>query len=111
MIVVMVRIPVGSEEEGEGIANRFRNRAGLVDRHPGFISFELLKGEGEYISMTRWADQESLDAWMQSQAHEQAHAKVPAAMGGSHAQAGGQGGRPMGGGSVSTYEVVIPARE
>ncbi|HKP54749.1 MAG TPA: antibiotic biosynthesis monooxygenase [Chloroflexia bacterium] len=108
MIVVMVRIPVGSDEEGDGLVNRFKNRAGLVNKHPGFMGFELLKGEGEYVSMTRWADQQSLDAWMQSQAHEQAHARVPAAMGGSHAQ---EGSRPMGGGSVSSYEVVIPGRE
>jgi len=95
MLVVMVRIPVSSEEEGENLANRFRNRAGLVDSQPGFMGFELLKGDGEYISVTRWEDQASLDAWTSSQAHEQTHSGTrPAA-------------RPAG--TVSAYEVVIPS--
>ena len=101
MIVVMVRIPVGSDEEGESLLNRFKNRAGLVDGQPGFGGFELLKGEGEYISMTRWASQESLDAWMEGQGHRQAHAANPGA-------GRPEGARPMGGGIVSTYQVVIP---
>lgn len=108
MLVVMVRIPVASDDEGESLANRFRNRAGLVDNQPGFMGFELLKGEGEYVSMTRWADKESLDTWMQGQAHAQAHANIPGAMG---ARPEGQVGRPAGaGGSVSVYEVVIPSK-
>jgi heme-degrading monooxygenase HmoA len=116
MIVVMVRIPVASDDEGETLINRFRNRAGLVDNRPGFMGFELLKGEGEYVSMTRWADKESLDVWMQGQAHAQAHANMPGAMGGgSPGQAGGgpaTSGRPAGmGGNISMYEVVIPRKE
>jgi heme-degrading monooxygenase HmoA len=108
MLVVMVRIPVASDEEGENLTNRFRNRAGLVDNQPGFIGFELLKGEGEYVSMTRWADKASLDAWMQGQAHAQAHANIPGAMGGGSPS---QASRPSGaGGNVSMYEVVIPGK-
>jgi heme-degrading monooxygenase HmoA len=106
MLVVMVRIPVESDEKGESLANRFRNRAGLVDNQPGFMGFELLKGEGEYVSMTRWADKASLDAWMQGQAHAQAHANIPGAMGGGSPS---QTSRTSGaGGNVSMYEVVIP---
>lgn len=115
MIVVMVRIPVGSAEEGEKIAGRFRNRMGLVDDHPGFLGFELLKGEHEYISITRWADRETLDKWTSSQAHAQAH-------GHSGPQAAQTGGHPLGGmsgesmrtgplpsaSSTLVYEVVIP---
>jgi heme-degrading monooxygenase HmoA len=116
MLVVMVRMPVESDDEGERLENRFRNRAGLVDNQPGFIGFELLKGNGEYVSMTRWADKESLDAWMQGQAHAQAHADIPGAMGGdspSQASVGqAQSGRPASmGGNVSMYEVVIPQKE
>lgn len=127
MIVVMVRIPVGSQEEGNRMEERFRNRAGLVDNMPGFAGFELLKGDSEFISVTRWATQEDLDRWMQSQANAQAHAAVPRPTGGGHPQAEGagpgqtQGGAPMhnsaasGQGasgqqssSVMVYEVVIP---
>lgn len=108
MLVVMVRIPVGSEDEGEALANRFRNRAGLVDSQPGFISFELLKGDAEYISVTRWKDRESLDTWMRSQAHEQAHARPAHAPSGGESHSSGHGSSS--GGSVSMYEVVIPGK-
>lgn len=117
MIVVMIRIPVGSAEEGERIADRFRNRMGLVDNHPGFMGFELLKGVGEYISVTRWATQEALDSWMTSQSHGQAHAqgRPQAPQTGGHPQGGEKGaaapaatqtGSPAS--STLVYEVVIP---
>ena len=129
MLVVMVRIPVGSREESERMVERFRNRAGLVDGMPGFLGFELLQGDGELISLTRWASQDDLNNWMNSQANVQAHARVPRPTGGGHpdagphaqgtqeqapqpasgqtpAQSGGQGG-PQG--SVMVYEVVLPA--
>jgi heme-degrading monooxygenase HmoA len=120
MLVVMVRIPVGSQEEGERLEERFRNRAGLVDSQPGFVSFELLKGEHEYISVTRWQSREDLDRWMRSEANAEAHGRTPSPTGGGHPHSGhltfadaesspreGRQGGSMGG-SVLTYEVVIP---
>src|SRR5438067_13709910 len=86
MLVVMVRIPIGSAAEGQRLEERFRNRAGLVDNEPGFLGFELLKGDGEYISVTRWATREDLDRWMKSQAHAQAHGRTPNRTGGGHPQ-------------------------
>lgn len=116
MIVVMVRIPVGSAEEGDRIADRFRNRLGLVDDQPGFLGFELLKGNSEYVSVTRWADQAALDSWMTSQAHGRAHSQpVPQApQTGGHPQGGEKGGAApaaqTGSPASSTlvYEVAIP---
>ena len=120
MIVVMVRIPVGSAEEGEQLANRFKNRAGLVDAQPGFLGFELLKGDGEYISVTRWAAREDLERWMGGQGHAQAHTRMSAPTSGGHPHGTGegqehaahqagearQGGMPAS--STTVYEVVIP---
>jgi len=117
MLVVMVRIPVGSDEEAERLVGRFRNRAGMVDNQPGFMGFELLKGEGECVSVTRWASREALDAWMGSQAHAQAHGAGSPSGGSAHGatermsqgQASPQASR--GGqmqGNVTIYEVVIP---
>ena len=114
MIVVMVRIPVGSAEEGERIAGRFKNRMGAVDSHPGFMGFELLKAEHEYVSVTRWANKQALDEWTASQDHAQAHghgqgmAQPQAAQTGGHpaADMGGRGSQPAS--SVLMYEVVIP---
>jgi heme oxygenase (mycobilin-producing) len=121
MLVVMVRIPIGSSDEGARVEERFRNRAGLVDIQPGFISFELLKGDGEYISMTRWASREDLNNWMQSEGNAQAHGRRPHPTGGGHPHSGplkeppaeqasgpsAQGSMP---GSVIVYEVVIPPK-
>jgi heme-degrading monooxygenase HmoA len=112
----MVRIPVGTEEEGERLAERFRNRPGLVDSRPGFLGFELLKGEGEYISITRWASREDLQAWMSSEAHAQTHADVPGAMSGARPHSAHPGAAspsgPSGPAASSTmiYEVVIPTK-
>jgi heme-degrading monooxygenase HmoA len=115
MIVVMVRIPVGSAEEGERIAGRFKNRMGAVDSRPGFMGFELLKGEHEYVSVTRWASKEALDEWTASQAHAQAHGhgqgmgQPQAAQTGGHpAAAEGSGHASQPASSVLMYEVVIP---
>ena len=112
MIVVMVRIPVGSVDEGNRLEERFRNRLGAVDNMEGFMGFELLKGEHEYVSVTRWAGRADLDRWTASQAHAQAHARPTAPTSGGHPQAEeatreGQGNLPAS--STLVYEVVIPA--
>ena len=127
MLVVMVRIPVGSREESERMVERFRNRAGLVDGMPGFEGFELLQGDGELISLTRWASRDNFNNWMNSEANTQAHARVPRPTGGGHPEGGTHGHgahgqqpgseapQPPAGGhsgpqgsSVMVYEVVIP---
>jgi heme-degrading monooxygenase HmoA len=126
MLVVMVRIPVGSAEEGTRIEERFRNRAGLVDAQPGFLGFELLRGESEFISVTRWATREDLERWMHSEENAAAHGRRPVPTGGGHPHSGpldssrvhesGEG-QPAShashgqAGSVMVYEVVIPAKQ
>ena len=114
MLVVMVRIPVGSPQDAARLEERFRNRAHLVDDQPGFVSFELLKGNSEFISVTRWRDRASLDAWMGSQSHSEAHGRSPDPTGGGHPQSGPLPQREEGGAgsamsaSTQIYEVVIP---
>lgn len=118
MIVVMVRMPVGSNEDAERIIARFKNRAGMVDNQPGFMGFELLKAEGECVSMTRWASKEALDTWMKGQAHSQAHGGGPPPITAGHWQSeagapqhthhqSSQGGSMQG--NVTIYEVALPA--
>lgn len=121
MLVVMVHIPVGSQEEGSRIEERFRNRAGVVDSMPGFEGFELLRGERELISVTRWATQEDFDKWRNSEANAAAHARMPKPTGGGHSegevaaqqqpstQAAGDNQSAAQRSSVTVYEVVIPA--
>jgi heme-degrading monooxygenase HmoA len=109
----MVRIPVGSAGEGANLEERFRNRLGAVDNMPGFLGFELLKGENEYISVTRWASQADLDRWTSGRAHAQAHSRPTAPTSGGHphaetASAGHQMDGNVPASSTLVYEVVIP---
>lgn len=80
MIVVMNRIPVASGFEAE-FEERFRNRAGLIDREPGFIRNEILRPiEGEYyIVKTYWRSRQDFERWTKSVSFRQAHANRPPA--------------------------------
>lgn len=56
-------VPEGRQEELE---KRFAARKHSVDGAPGFEGFELLRpvaGEERYFVTTRWADEESFQAW------------------------------------------------
>jgi heme-degrading monooxygenase HmoA len=74
-------------DAGDELAKRFAARAGAVDGQPGFLGFALLKPTDDrlqWLVVTRWADQASFDAWVNSQAfaHGHAGADKPAAHGG-----------------------------
>lgn len=78
MIVVANRIPVAEGYE-EAFEARFKARAGLVDKNPGFIRNAVLKPimGGTYVVMTWWADQASFEAWCESDSFREAHADRP----------------------------------
>ena len=64
----VVKINVLSVPEGAGteLEKRFAARKHSVDGAPGFEGFELLRpvaGEEHYFVLTRWADEESYNAW------------------------------------------------
>ena len=63
-------------EGGDELARRFAARAGAVDDQPGFEGFELLKPSDErhtWLVITRWADEESFQAWVSSPAFGHGH--------------------------------------
>jgi heme-degrading monooxygenase HmoA len=77
MITVMNRISV-SPEYAETLEERFRNRVGLIDQMPGFLRNQVLRPlrEGDpYIILTQWESREHFEAWTQSEAFKQAHAR------------------------------------
>jgi heme-degrading monooxygenase HmoA len=77
MIAVANRIYV-NPEYGEAFEERFRNRAGLVDKMPGFIFNQLLrpaKVGDPYIVLTYWESYQAFKAWTQSEAFKEGHAK------------------------------------
>lgn len=90
MIVVSNRIPVARGREEE-FAARFRDRAGLVERHPGFIRLEILRpepvtlhgrqmgGSDYHVVLTYWERKEDFVAWTESDDFRVAHAQRPPA--------------------------------
>ncbi len=61
---------------GDELAKRFAARAGAVDARPGFEGFELLRPTDErdtWLVVTRWADEESFQAWVNSPAFAHGH--------------------------------------
>lgn len=76
--VAVNRITVNSPEEADKIVEGFRGRARLVDRQPGFISFELWREEkgGEVLVATRWRTKEDFESWVNGSAFKEAHKRA-----------------------------------
>jgi heme oxygenase (mycobilin-producing) len=76
--VTVVKINAITVREGSGdeLARRFAKRAGAVDGADGFEGFELLKpndDRGVWLVVTRWRDEESFNAWLDSPAFSRGH--------------------------------------
>jgi heme-degrading monooxygenase HmoA len=77
MISVANRIFVATNF-AEAFEERFRNRAGLVDKMPGFISNQVLRpvNAGDpYVVLTFWESRAAFEAWIHSDAFKEGHAK------------------------------------
>src|SRR5436190_647309 len=77
MIVTCNRIPVNPAHV-EAFEKTFGARAGLVEKMPGFVSFQLLrptKVGDPYVVMTFWESRAHFDAWTQSDEFKQGHAR------------------------------------
>lgn len=85
-------------EHGEEVARRFAERVGAVDKQAGFEGFELLRPTDDrtvWLVVSRWRDEASFQAWLQSPAFAHGHRGV---QGAGHGQHGGAGGHAHGGG-------------
>ena len=77
MITVANRIYV-KPEYSEAFERAFRERAGLVDKMPGFISNQVLRpvNEGDpYVVFTTWKSRQDFLNWIRSDEFVQGHAK------------------------------------
>ena len=77
MITVANRIYV-AKEYADAFEQRFRERAGLVDQMPGFISNQVLRpvNEGDpYVVFTIWNSREDFLNWVRSDAFVKGHAQ------------------------------------
>ncbi len=77
MITVANRIYV-KREYADAFEQRFRDRAGLVDKMPGFISNKVLRpvNDGDpYIVFTVWNSREDFLGWVRSDEFVKGHAQ------------------------------------
>ena len=75
--VIKINAITVPEESGDELGKRFAARAGAVDGQEGFEGFELLQptdGRNVWLVMTRWKDEESFQAWVNSPAFGHGHA-------------------------------------
>jgi heme-degrading monooxygenase HmoA len=87
MTLIKINAITVPEDAGDELAKRFAARAGAVDGQDGFEGFELLQptdGRNQWLVVTRWRDEASFDAWVQSPAfaHDHAGTSRPAPHGG-----------------------------
>ena len=77
MPVIKINAITVPADSGDELAKRFAARAGAVDDRPGFLGFELLKPTDDrlqWLVVTRWADEDSFQAWVNSPAFGHGHA-------------------------------------
>lgn len=75
MLIVANRVPVAAGWE-ETFEERFRHRAGQIDKQPGFVRMQILKPQTEgapYVVLTTWQDKAAFEAWVGSEDFKLAH--------------------------------------
>ena len=76
MFVVMNRVPVAPEWE-ERFERRFGERAGQIDKNPGFVRMHVMKPqtpETPYVVYTEWETKQAFENWVGSDDFKLAHA-------------------------------------
>lgn len=79
MSVVKINAIEVPEGMGPELEKRFAARARSVEQMDGFEEFQLLRpteGETRYFVYTRWETEDAFQAWVNSQAFGQGHAKA-----------------------------------
>lgn len=101
MSVVKINALQVPADKAEMLEQRFSQRAGEVEKMPGFESFELLRPTDDsdtYYVYTRWESEEAFQAWVDSQSFQH-----------GHRQQSGEGGPAATGAELLSFEVVLRA--
>lgn len=75
MYVVTNRVPVAPDWR-EKFEERFRNRAGQVEKQAGFLRMEIMRPESDdspYLVMTVWESEQAFLQWVDSEDFKAAH--------------------------------------
>ncbi|MFK5985001.1 MAG: antibiotic biosynthesis monooxygenase [Pseudomonadota bacterium] len=101
LYVVANRVFVTAEYINE-FEQRFKKRAGQIDKQPGFVSMEVLKPKSEntpYVILTHWQNEAAFKNWVGGEDFKLAH----------------QNPMPkeafLEGGGIEQYEAIIAASE
>jgi heme-degrading monooxygenase HmoA len=101
MSVVKINVLTVPESMRDTLEERFTNRAGEVEKTPGFESFELMRptdGSDRYFVVTRWESEDAFEAWVSSREFQHGHAQS------------NQGQRPAAADSeLLSFEIVLSA--
>jgi heme-degrading monooxygenase HmoA len=74
--VSRLRVPA---ERAPELVTAFRRRAGLVDRHDGFVDLQVWQSDrdaGELVMVSRWRDRAAFKAYMRSADHRRSHGRI-----------------------------------
>ena len=75
MYIVANRVPVAPPWR-EQFEERFRGRAGQIDKQPGFVRLQVLRpadADSPYVVLTTWRDKAAFEAWVGSEDFRLAH--------------------------------------
>lgn len=75
MYVVTNRVPVALDWR-EKFEERFRNRAGQVDKQPGFVRMDIMRPQDDgdpYLVLTVWENAKAFQDWVGSEDFKIAH--------------------------------------
>ena len=64
------------QEYCQEFERRFKNRAGQIDKQPGFVRMEVLKPRSDttpYVVLTYWKDEPAFNNWVGSEDFKIAH--------------------------------------
>lgn len=97
MSVVKINVITVPEGRTETLEQRFAARAGEVEHVDGFESFDLLRptaGTDRYLVVTKWRDDASFEAWMNSASFQRGHAQSGGGASAASGDDSGAGERP-----------------
>ena len=75
MFVVTNRVPV-ADQYREEFERRFKNRAGQIDKQPGFVRMEILRPLNDtscYCVSVVWENEAAFKNWVKSEDFAEAH--------------------------------------
>jgi heme-degrading monooxygenase HmoA len=72
-LFVVMNVVEAKEGNVEDFEAAFRNRERLVQEAEGFVGFELLRRDREYVVLTKWENEATFKDWVGSELFKRSH--------------------------------------